>query len=144
MTLHCRILVISEHNTADLTNFNTSLRRTSLTCKLLAPLVVSFLTSASGTHYSTCVWVLLGLSLVTTSIELWWIGVLWEMFPVLAEDDARREREGSIGGASHKTSDQRPRHDLQTFVGDVQKGLVKTWKDWVEFAKMPVFLSEFA
>jgi hypothetical protein len=62
------------------------------------------------------------------------------MFPVLAADDARKDREGMISGTM--TRSHPPKRGLETFFRDVHHGLVEAGKDWVEFAKMPVFLSK--
>jgi iron-regulated transporter 1 len=140
-SIHDRILVISQSNSANLTTFNTSLRRTSLTCKLLAPLVVSFLTTASAVQYQTCVWILLSLSIVTAGVELWWLRVFWHMFPVLEQDEARR-REATDDMVTTPDRSDRGWNNVEGLVQNLSRAWVETAEDWVEFGRMPVFLSE--
>ena len=64
------------------------------------------------------------------------------MFPVLAADDARKDREGIVQISGTMTGSHPQKRGLETFFRDVHHGLVETGKDWVEFAKMPVFLSK--
>jgi hypothetical protein len=132
-----RVLVISSStpNSSNLlTTFNASLRRAFLFCKLLSPLFVSLLTSFAS--YPTACSTLLVMSLLSLGGELWWIGVVWNSWTCLedAEVERRRMKEDDRVEVSSES-----RGDL----GGSVRGVVReTVRDMMEFAQMPVFLSE--
>lgn len=119
-----RVLIVSQGDAEQLTRFNTWNRRVFLCCKLLAPLIVSTLTTATSTSkgsggYRLTAVVLLSVSLVTCATELVWIGVVWRAFPVL-----------------HSSVDEQTPKSSEESAGSA-------W-DLLEFARLPVFLSSLA
>jgi iron-regulated transporter 1 len=145
-TTRVLVISISTPNSSHLTTFNAWLRRAFLFCKLVAPLFVSVLTSLAS--YPTAASTLLVMSLISLAGELWWIGVVWHSWACLEEAEVERRRikeevgldfesgEGLEDGilSSHgQTARVRP---LEGFVRE-------TIRDMMEFAQMPVFLSEF-
>lgn len=115
-----------------LLRLNTTLRRIDLICKLVAPLFVSLLTSTVGYKFSAVV--LLGTGVVTAAFEEVFVGVVYRRFPVLAAPhlgrEERREPERAIGG-------------VKGWVREGQRWIEQQVKDWNEFIRHPIFLSEF-
>lgn len=89
-------------------------------------------------------------------IEIYWVGVVWRSFPVLDEMEELRERrrEGElealreIGQGANAVAYDRP--EGMTRIGGEEKHhawieeLSSGWRDLIEFAKMPIFLSSLA
>ena len=133
-----RVLVISSSTpnpTTNLTLFNASLRRAFLLCKLLSPLFVSLLTSL--TSYPRAAAILLGMSMMSLGVESWWIGVVWREWGCLeeAEEERRRKREevgSGRGGEAGEVGDSGRWYEVSG----------ETVEDVLEFARMPIFLSE--
>lgn len=132
-----RVLVISS-STPDssnlLTTFNATLRRAFLFCKLLSPLFVSLLTSFAS--YPTACSTLLAMSLLSLGGELWWIGVVWNSWACLEEAEVERRRLKEEGRDEMASENRGARS------GSVRGVVGETIRDMMEFAQMPVFLSE--
>lgn len=124
-----RVLIVTKGNSDQLTLFNTYNRRAWLVCKLLAPLFVSTLTSIIG-YPRTC-FALLGVSIATTATELVWIGIVWKAFPALQNSEEARNQEGYALLGRGQSADA---HEVAT----PKAG----WQDFIDFVKMPVFMSE--
>jgi hypothetical protein len=155
-----------------LTFLTTSLRRITLVCKLLSPLLISFSTTFIG--YQTTTAILLGAAGITLASEILWIGVVWRKFKVLEEQEVHRQKprrtamqpehgdertsranddistspeHGYSALGQHEDGDiSRPlRGSLQQFEprGGLLRSARKALGTWNEFRKMPVFLSEF-
>lgn len=160
---HARILIISSQSNSPthLTLLNASLRRTYLTTKLLSPLYVSLLTTSLS--YRTSTIILAAGSALSLGWELWWIGVVWKGWRCLEEDEERRrvgvggrmmeggyemvgtdsERNGAQGNGSGVDNgavgvERRNRGLLRRAVD----GVLAEMEDLVEFARLPIFLSE--
>lgn len=76
------------------------------------------------------------MSLLSLGGELWWIGVVWKSWACLEEAEVERRRlkeEGRDEMASESRGAQG---------GSVQGVVGETVRDMMEFAQMPVFLSE--
>ncbi|KAG7527829.1 hypothetical protein FFLO_06572 [Filobasidium floriforme] len=131
------VLVISS-STPDssnlLTTFNASLRRAFLFCKLISPLFVSLLTSFAS--YPTACSTLLAMSLLSLGGELWWIGVVWNSWACLEEAEVERRRVKEEGRDEMASESRGARS------GSVEGVVEETIRDMIEFAQMPVFLSE--
>lgn len=67
----------------DLTNLNSSMRRIDLICKLLAPILISVIVSATSTRIG--VLVVGGMSLLSWGIEIWCARRVWNYNPKLRE-----------------------------------------------------------
>lgn len=148
-----------------LTFLTTSLRRITLLCKLLAPLLISVLTTSTGNRATAGI--LLGMAGLTLAPEMLWIGVVWRQFEGvlgLGRDQAPRARiraaadDETIGNETvepggavalaglDEPGDEdcvipRIREDqtsLRTWVASA----ARTIAPWNEFRKMPIFLSE--
>ena len=124
-----RVLIVTKGNSDQLTLFNTYNRRAWLCCKLLAPLFVSTLTSIIG-YPKTC-FALLSVSIATTATELVWIGIVWKSFPALQNSEEVRQQEGYALLGNDEASEERDAPPAEA-----------GWQDFVDFVKMPVFMSE--
>lgn len=154
-----------------LTFLTTSLRRITLICKLLSPLLISFSTTFIG--YPTTAAILLGAAGVTLASEIMWIGVVWRKFQVLEEQEVQRQKPTRSTVESEREQQRIPRtNDNSTAHSENHYSLVardengdnnigirgsnqhpRTGSDlirsaqevlgtWNEFRKMPVFLSK--
>lgn len=137
----CRLLVIAASSQPDLTVLNAAIRRTSLLIRLLSPLLASAIITAFG--YSTSVLILLAYAIVSAAVEWLWIGVIWDTFPALAEDELLRERRRAAApwdrdGLGVVVAQSRMRQRERT----AWSGVVSAGQGWVEFAQMPIFLSK--
>lgn len=145
--LQTRILVIAESSQENLLILNTAIRRTTLLVRLGAPLLASVIITTLS--YKTSVLVLLGNSIVSAAVEAWWISVIWNQFPALEHDELLRERRREQLAAEAATaaaqSEAQSAGMWQTVYGScahAKEAAIGAAHDWVEFAKMPVFLSE--
>ncbi|WVF65846.1 hypothetical protein IAT40_000583 [Kwoniella sp. CBS 6097] len=135
-----------------LTRLNTYMRRIDLLSKLVAPLVVSLMTSLGGYPFATAI--LLGLSLWTSATEYLWIKVVYDHFPVLerrkaqsasASGDADAEEIALLAqdrgdGPVTNESTERAGEDYQE-PKTVMERLQREKRDWVEFIRLPIFFS---
>lgn len=144
-----------------LTFLTTSLRRITLICKLVSPLLISVLTTSTGNRATAGI--LLGVAGLTLASEMTWIGVVWRKFEgVLGRDEAQRarhragdetienetvERGGAVAlGGLDERGDQdgviprlrEERKPLRRLVALAARAVAP----WNEFRKMPIFLSE--
>jgi hypothetical protein len=62
------------------------------------------------------------------------------MFPVLEQDEARREAIDDMVTTSDRSD--RGWNSIDGLVQNLSRAWVETAEDWVEFGRMPVFLSE--
>ncbi|KAG8795611.1 hypothetical protein FRC17_008119, partial [Serendipita sp. 399] len=120
------VVTISQGSHTLLTRLNTYLRRVDLLCKLLAPLLVSLLTTTVS--YPGAVTFYLGYAVVTLVMEQLWIIVVWNHFGVLATDEKSRWEE------------RRENHTESTRTKRLLEGLYQQGKDLKEFLALPVFL----
>jgi iron-regulated transporter 1 len=116
-----------------LLRLNTTLRRIDLICKLVAPLFVSLLTSTIGYRLSAAV--LLGMGVVAAAFEAIFVGVVYAKFPVLALPRPRVELMRGI-------EEDSVRIELGDVVVGGRKWIIQQAKDWNEFIRHPIFLSE--
>lgn len=156
-----------------LTFLTTSLRRITLICKLLSPLLISLLTTTLGYRSTTAL--LVAFTVITLISEMVWIRVVWRKFEVLEQAEvlrqARRDMEESAtrGQAGIEVEDgprgallqnaSRACHFLEddsdsghqrrrvTEQRQPQRRLldsaVRALVPWNEFRKMPIFLSQY-
>ncbi|OCF38724.1 solute carrier family 40 (iron-regulated transporter), member 1 [Kwoniella heveanensis CBS 569] len=116
-----------------LTVLNTYMRRIDLLSKLIAPLVVSLMTSFGD--YPLATGVLFGLSILSCATEYLWIKVVYDHFPVLerqkgyrsTSDESRPLTRSAVEGQSV------PRRMIEW--------LAREKRDWTEFVKLPIFFS---
>lgn len=126
------VISISEGIDARLTTLNISLRRVDLLCNLLSPLLIAYVLLALS--YRTSVSVLAGLTAVSCTFELYWIGTVYEKFPQLQRDDDLKSQQ----------------HHLEQEI--VAPSCSSSWekvfrlqvRDWLEFMRMSVFLSSIS
>jgi iron-regulated transporter 1 len=74
----------------DLTDLNSTMRRIDLTCKLIAPILISFVISA--TNVKIGVLVVGGMSAASWVVELWCARRVWNLNPRLREPKAGSEQ----------------------------------------------------
>ena len=126
------VISISEGIDARLTTLNISLRRVDLLCNLLSPLLIAYVLLALS--YRTSVSVLAGLTAVSCTFELYWIGTVYEKFPQLQRDDDFKSQqhhlEQEIVAPSYSSS--------------WEKAFRLQVRDWLEFMRMSVFLSSIS
>jgi iron-regulated transporter 1 len=125
-----------------LTLLTTSLRQITLICKLVAPLLISLLTTTIG--YEGTAASLIGLAMTTLVAEVVWLRVVWRKFDVLEQAEVlrkdRRATEELTDGRDQSSSEQpsvwhRSQSSVLASAGAIVAG-------WNEFRKMPVFLSK--
>ncbi|WWC64337.1 uncharacterized protein I303_106947 [Kwoniella dejecticola CBS 10117] len=140
------ITEIAQGDRASLTQLNTYMRRIDLLIKLVAPLMVSLLTSLGG--YPLATGVLLGFSVLTCGTEYIWIKVVYNHFPVLghkkesfADDqeeigllETGREGEESVGDGGRTQS-------IRGGSRSLVERLQSEKQDWMEFIRLPIFFS---
>jgi iron-regulated transporter 1 len=144
-----------------LTFLTTSLRRITLVCKLLSPLLISVLTTAAANRMTSAI--LLGLAALTLASEMIWIGVVWRKFEgVLEHDEVQRAHRRAVdvpAGEEVVRNDEDLAMDNSSNIpariatpvsqprnkGTSPRGLlataVRALAPWNEFRKMPIFLS---
>lgn len=125
-----------------LTLLTTSLRRITLICKLVAPLLISLLTTTIG--YEGTAASLIGFALATLVAEVVWLRVVWRKFDVLEQAEVartgRRATEESMDGRDQSSFERSSVwHQSQTRLLVSARG---TLAGWNEFRKMPIFLSK--
>jgi hypothetical protein len=76
------------------------------------------------------------MSLLSLGGELWWIGVVWDSWTCLEEAEVERRRMKEEGRDEMASESRGARS------GSVQGVVGETVRDMMEFAQMPVFLSE--
>lgn len=152
-----------------LTLLTTSLRRITLICKLLSPLLISLLTTTIG--YQSTAAALIAFAVATLISEVIWLRVVWRKFDVLEQAEALREngkaeqvaagraavnptklREASSEHESRIrlsqedntiSHQQRPGSVRQTPQRRLLASAGGVLAGWNEFRKMPVFLSAY-
>lgn len=151
---------IADGSSRRLTRLNAIMRRIDLLSKLLAPLLVSLLTSTTG-YKNSCV-VLLATSAGTTLFELLFIGIVFKRFAVLGREEQQNRQRKRQTERAHVQRPQNggctPRRGLAV---DVWRAVIsvdgwkwagaqaKSWSevqlsDWRAFIGMPVFISSLA
>ena len=125
-----------QHDEATLTRLNTYMRRIDLLCKLLAPLWTSLLTTAAS--YTFAVAFLMGFAGLTLAFELWWIQVVFNKFPVLAETDKLVKR------SDQPTNEVEENASTAKVKKQPKDRIITLYRDWREFSHMPVFASSVA
>jgi iron-regulated transporter 1 len=128
-----------QQDEATLTRLNTYMRRIDLLCKLLAPLWTSLLTTAAS--YTFAVAFLMGFAGFTLAFELWWIQVVFNRFPILAETDKLVKRSDM---ATDQAVTPDPDNEAKRATKKPKDRVITLYKDWREFAQMPVFASSAA
>ncbi|KAG8963024.1 hypothetical protein FRC03_003520 [Tulasnella sp. 419] len=129
---------ISECSERSLSLINTWLRRIDLTCQLLAPLFVSFLTSILS--YKTVIKVLLFSSTIGLFFEMHWIKIVYSRFPALQREDERRDD-------ADEDLDPLDLHGSvasDSWISSSRSFFVDNWREWNEFVRLPVFLSSLS
>jgi hypothetical protein len=89
-------------------------------------LFVSLLTTWRG--YSFASLVLLCMALLSFAAEFWWIEVVYKRFPVLHDQFRHRDHEQREAGGAER----------RNWRGWLEMEI----KDWIEFARLPIFCSE--
>ena len=140
LTYILRVTAIAQQDSKLLTKLNSILRMIDLTSKLLAPvstckrflhvlivpiqLFVSLLTASVG--YPITAVIIAAQNALALIVELWWIKVVYNRFPILRIDEDRRK-------------ERRVRLELEDHISVSSQGSATTFGAWVEFASMPIF-----
>ena len=120
------VICIANGSDRQLSRLNVSLRRVDLSCNLSAPLIVSIFTSLISYRKTSVL--MLGVSLLTMCFELYWIDVVYRLFPRLQMDKRNLERtENQV---------EEPTGWKASIAAQV--------RDWSEFIRLPVFLSSLS
>lgn len=139
---------ISRGSSKRLTRLNAIMRRIDLLSKLLAPLFVSLLTSV--TSYAKSCLILLAISAGTTFFEVVFVGVVFERFKILGEEESRhreqKKRDDQQRGESGSSYPPRrglagPAH-LTSYGRLLISWLQEQYSNWRTFIAMPIFISE--
>jgi len=113
------------------------MRRVDLLTALVAPLVVSLLTTLLS--YPTAALLHLSLALITFIFEFMWISVVWKSFEQLAVHEERTSsNQRNASGMMHGTD---PTISQPGWATRLKNGLLQQTNDMREFVRLPVFLS---
>lgn len=139
---------IAQGSSKRLARLNAILRRIDLICKLVAPLLVSLLTTTISLS-RTCI-VLMTLSAATMCLEAFLIGVVFSRFSILRDEQhlllvAKEQKSISMNNHANR---------LESRAGACEKyrrmimeiftlWLTRQYNDWRTFAVMPIFISEW-
>ena len=126
------VISISQGIEGRLTTLNISLRRVDLLCSLLSPLFITYVLLALS--YRTSVGVLAGITAISCTFELYWIGTVYEKFPQLQRDDDLKAQERYLQQETVTPS-------CSSSWGTALRLQVR---DWLEFTRMSVFLSSIS
>lgn len=113
-----------------LTRLNTWIRRIDLLSKLLAPLLTSLFTATIS--YPFAVAATMVVAGVTLIFELWWIRIVHSRFSILAETDKTTDRTSAL------VEKVTTRSQCST------ARFMSAYRDWRQFAAMPIFPSVVA
>jgi len=126
------VIAIANGQEQYLSPLNVSLRRVDLFCNLLSPLIVSVFTTMLS--YRTTAILMIAVSLLSMGFELYWIQIVYNAFPELEKDDARRRQARCDAQIAQPGSSQSGWH----------VSLKRQLQDWAEFVRLPVFLSSLS
>lgn len=135
-----RILVIAESSQSNLLRLNTALRRTTLLVRLLAPLLASAIATAFS--YRTAALVLLANSVLSAATENAWVAMIWVQFPGLEHDELLRARRRDDQAAAAARAAAGVWQAVGGACSRAKQGVADGVTDWIEFARMPVFMSK--
>lgn len=95
----------------------------------------------SATSYEFTLYFYLGFTVLSTGFEYVWIAIVYKAFPVLAEEETGRQARNFAAREQKKASGRRSARQL---VEAGKENWRQTRFDWADFARQPIFLSEFA
>ncbi|KAL7415375.1 hypothetical protein BDY24DRAFT_439796 [Mrakia frigida] len=137
------VVTISKSSSKNLTTLNTYLRRVDLIAALVSPLFISLLTTTLS--YSISLYINLSITVFTLFVELFWIGVVWRAFPVLGVEES-----GRIAARRMRSEELEQREESQgkRTAGERWEAWKEGWRqmkrDWIEFIRLPVFLTSLS
>jgi iron-regulated transporter 1 len=103
----------------------------------LAQLLVSLLTTAGS--YEFTLWFYLGFTVLSTVFEYVWIEIVYKAFPVLAEEEAERQ----VRILAHRERQKAAgRRTVSQLVDAGKESMRQMGRDWADFARQPIFLSQ--
>jgi len=115
----------------------------SLVPFLLLQLFVSLLTTTLS--YPISLYINLTITIFTLFVELLWIGVVWRAFPVLEGEESAR-----VAARRLRSEELEQREDAngRRTAGERWESWKEGWRqmkrDWVEFIRLPVFLTSLS
>lgn len=128
--LWCVVLIITLANP----DLNASMRRIDLFCKLIAPVVISFVDS-----YSTrvAIWTVFGLNTASVLVEYLAIAQVYRAVPALKRTPAPVQQDALDDEDEDAQLDCSSSHGLSSYFRD-------TLAPWKKYIASPVFLASFA
>jgi iron-regulated transporter 1 len=126
--------------TYDLTHLNAVMRRIDLTCKLIAPIVISFVVSVTGST-RTGVLFSIAMSLVSCPVEWWCARQAWDRIPQLQnQNPIDLHHPASDMPASHN----RLQRQFYSVSIAARSWLQDQWGSWQEYFHASVWIPSFA
>lgn len=130
---------ICHGSSGDLTRLNTWIRRIDLSCKLIAPLLVTLLSSTLGPLRTLTA--LASFSVAGFFFELAWITRVWSAFPILAENNQRARQNSEENDVELRVGQPSSAWRLWCWLSD---GCAQFSMAWINFVKLPIFPSSLA
>lgn len=131
------VTCIANGDSERLSLLNAKMKRIDLSCKLLAPLFVSVLSTFMSYLWASVT--MSTLTLASFAIELFWLGVVYQSCPALARDQARKDsRIQAERSQGYEQEDETCMPELASCSPVQTKGY------WVEFSRLPTFLSSLS
>jgi len=129
------VIIVAEELNTDRQDLNAVMRRIDLSCKLLAPVVISLVDSYSTT---TAVWVIFGLSAVSVFAEYFAIAQVY--YAVSGLRRTRASEQGTSDGALEQPlRTQRP--SPLDRIGSAGRSM---FLPWIDYMRTSVFLASFS
>ncbi|EGG07784.1 uncharacterized protein MELLADRAFT_35306 [Melampsora larici-populina 98AG31] len=130
---------ICHDSSGDLTRLNTLIRRLDLSCKLIAPLLVTLLSSTLGPLKTLTA--LASFSVAGFFFELAWIHRVWNAFPILAENNQEVRQNSDQDDVELRVGQPSSARRLWYWLSD---GCAQFSMAWIKFVKLPIFPSSLA
>ncbi|KAL4994356.1 Ferroporti-1 [Aspergillus recurvatus] len=127
-------VVISDALLVSRKDLNASMRRIDLFCKLVAPVVVSFMDGLLSTKVA--IWAVLGVNVAVVLVEYFAIAEVYHSVPQL---DRSQESE-----AVDEEEDEERQVEERSAHNKIAQHIRRTAAPWREYARQPVFLASFA
>ena len=130
---------IAEGSSDMLSSLNARLKRIDLLCKLLAPLLVSALSTFM--LYLWAAVVMAAFQPLSLAVELFWLGVVYRSCPALARDQARKDNRQPL---TNEDAEDAPLEGISCVPCLDVCGSNRNNGHWLEFTRLPIFLSSLS
>ncbi|BCS19326.1 putative iron-regulated transporter [Aspergillus puulaauensis] len=125
-------VVISDALLVSRKDLNATMRRIDLFCKLVAPVVVSFMDGLLSTRIA--IWVVLGINVAVVLVEYFAIAQVYYSVPELDRSLERQDDED-------RSQEHAEERSLLRRISQYAQGTIEPWREYV---RQPVFLASFA